>query len=166
MHVLASTLRPCHGKLPRRKYMNMCPRASKSSRRLCSKTRKRTEHCSNIFINITLVITFLVINSRVKKKTSVRMQTHKQHIYKEPWEIIHLVTVRSTCKTTDVMSYYSYSPRWPFSRSNGTHICVKTKLDSLGFSRCFALSQFLTFCSGVVGFFWGGGMCKPGLFLS
>lgn len=32
------TFRPCHGRLPRRKYMNMWPKASRSSRRLCSTT--------------------------------------------------------------------------------------------------------------------------------
>lgn len=35
-----SALRPCHGKLPLKKYINICPRASKSSRRLCSVTLK------------------------------------------------------------------------------------------------------------------------------
>jgi hypothetical protein len=35
-----SALRPCQGKLPLRKYINICPRASKSSRRLCSATLK------------------------------------------------------------------------------------------------------------------------------
>lgn len=36
------TLRPCQGKLPRRKYMNMWPRASRSSRLLCSETVTHT----------------------------------------------------------------------------------------------------------------------------
>ena len=31
-----SALSPCQGRFPRRKYMNMCPRASRSSRRDCS----------------------------------------------------------------------------------------------------------------------------------
>lgn len=38
---LAVTLRPCQGRLPRRKYINMCPNASRSSLRLCSAWRKR-----------------------------------------------------------------------------------------------------------------------------
>lgn len=36
------TLSPCQGRLPRRKYMNIWPRASKSSRRLCSKREDRS----------------------------------------------------------------------------------------------------------------------------
>lgn len=35
-----SALRPCHGRLPRRKYKNIWPRASRSSRRLCSVKEK------------------------------------------------------------------------------------------------------------------------------
>ena len=34
------TLRPCHGRLPLRKYINMWPNASKSSLLLCSETQK------------------------------------------------------------------------------------------------------------------------------
>lgn len=33
---IGNTFSPCHGRLPRRKYMNMWPKASRSSRRLCS----------------------------------------------------------------------------------------------------------------------------------
>lgn len=36
------TLSPCQGRLPRRKYMNIWPRASKSSLRLCSKREDRS----------------------------------------------------------------------------------------------------------------------------
>ena len=36
-----SALSPCQGRLPRRKYMNMWPSASRSSRRLCSKDKDR-----------------------------------------------------------------------------------------------------------------------------
>lgn len=38
---MAVTLRPCQGRLPRRKYINMCPNASRSSLRLCSARRKK-----------------------------------------------------------------------------------------------------------------------------
>lgn len=38
---LAVTLRPCQGRLPRRKYINMCPNASRSSLRLCSAWKKK-----------------------------------------------------------------------------------------------------------------------------
>lgn len=42
------TFRPCQGRLPRRKYMNMWPRASRSSRRLCSaSTDMITSHWHN-----------------------------------------------------------------------------------------------------------------------
>ena len=41
VHVLVGlTLRPCQGRLPLRKYMNICPSASKSSRLLCSDRRR------------------------------------------------------------------------------------------------------------------------------
>lgn len=37
--LFVAALRPCQGSPPRRKYMNTCPRASKSSRRDCSLPR-------------------------------------------------------------------------------------------------------------------------------
>lgn len=49
------TLSPCQGKLPRRKYMNMCPRASRSSRRLCSKPPPKKQHNK---INITIMTNY------------------------------------------------------------------------------------------------------------
>lgn len=42
---LKPTFNPCQGRLPRRKYMNIWPRASKSSRRLCSKREEMTNYC-------------------------------------------------------------------------------------------------------------------------
>lgn len=44
------TFSPCQGKLPRRKYMNMCPRASRSSRRLCSNPPKKQHNKTHITI--------------------------------------------------------------------------------------------------------------------
>lgn len=38
-----STLSPCQGRLPRRKYINMWPRASRSSRLLCSEITEQQE---------------------------------------------------------------------------------------------------------------------------
>ena len=40
----APTLRPCQGRLPLRKYINMCPSASRSSRLLCSGRQYSTSH--------------------------------------------------------------------------------------------------------------------------
>lgn len=40
------TFSPCQGRLPRRKYINMWPRASKSSRRLCSEIEEKTNRGS------------------------------------------------------------------------------------------------------------------------
>jgi len=42
---LKPTFSPCQGRLPRRKYINMWPRASKSSRRLCSATEEMVNYC-------------------------------------------------------------------------------------------------------------------------
>lgn len=36
MPTVTLTFSPCHGRLPRKKYINMWPSASRSSRRLCS----------------------------------------------------------------------------------------------------------------------------------
>ena len=40
----ALTLRPCQGRLPLKKYINMCPSASRSSRLLCSGRQDKTSH--------------------------------------------------------------------------------------------------------------------------
>jgi len=37
-------LSPCHGRLPLKKYMNMCPRASKSSLLLCSESQNNNKN--------------------------------------------------------------------------------------------------------------------------
>lgn len=42
---LKPTFNPCQGRLPRRKYINIWPRASKSSRRLCSRTEEMANYC-------------------------------------------------------------------------------------------------------------------------
>lgn len=42
LNTFKDTLSPCQGRLPRRKYMNIWPRASKSSLRLCSKREDRS----------------------------------------------------------------------------------------------------------------------------
>ena len=52
------TFNPCHGKLPRRKYINMWPKASKSSRRLCSaKTEEKWDEIFCIMVSIYGIIT-------------------------------------------------------------------------------------------------------------
>lgn len=41
---VAVTLSPCQGRLPRRKYINMCPSASRSSLRLCSAWGRESQY--------------------------------------------------------------------------------------------------------------------------
>lgn len=50
------TLSPCHGRLPLRKYMNICPRASKSSLLLCSENKLCKKY-------ITVNLTYLLDNT-------------------------------------------------------------------------------------------------------
>lgn len=39
-----SAFKPCHGNEPRKKYINICPKASRSSRLDCSENRNNTSN--------------------------------------------------------------------------------------------------------------------------
>ena len=71
------TFRPCHGRLPLRKYINMWPNASKSSLLLCSETQKWPSFYKNS------------LNTQRRKKLIVRSGDCLPYFFKKLTKCMH-----------------------------------------------------------------------------